>query len=190
MKTTTIHLRNMCCQRCIEAVTNELQSLGLNVSSVKLGIAHYSGGEKNSNQKIETALQKRGFILLSDEEEILVEKIKTATMHLVHHLPEMEKTDFLLSSYLEEQTKVSYRTLSRVFSKHKDIRLEKYFILLKTEKIKDLIENSGFHFSEIADMMGYKSHQHLSAQFRQVTGMTMHDYEKSRKKKRIYVDKL
>lgn len=190
MKTETIHIRNMCCQRCIDVVTDELESLGLGINSVKLGMARYAPSAKVGTAQIETVLNKRGFVLIKDEEEILLEKIKTVTLDLVHHLTEMEKSDFLLSSYLEDRVNVSYRTLSKIFSQRKRFTIEKYFILLKIEKVKDLIENSNLKFSEIAYSMGYKSHQHLSAQFKQVKGMTMHDYKISGKKKRKLIETI
>jgi AraC-like DNA-binding protein len=190
MKTQTLHIRNMCCQRCIEAVTDELQSLGLKINSVKLGIANYEPLGKITLPEIETALIKRGFAVIKDEEEILFEKIKTVTLDLVHRLIEMDKSNFTFSSYLEDNIKVPYRTLSKIFSAHHRLTIEKYFILLKTEKAKDLIENSNLQFSEIAFSLGYKSHQHLSAQFKQETGMTMHDYKISRKKKRKLIDMI
>lgn len=189
MKASVLHIRNMCCQRCIEAVTDELQSLGLVLRNVKLGEANISS-DKINLPVIEAALNKRGFVLIKDEEEILVEKIKTVILDLVHHLTEMEKSNFVFSSYLEEQIKVPYRTLSRIFSQHKHLTIEKYFILLKIEKAKDLIENSNLQFSEIADSLRYKSHQHLSAQFKQVAGMTMHDYKKSGRKKRKLIETI
>lgn len=190
MKSTTIHIRNMCCQRCIEAVTDELQTLGLEVENVTLGKASFTIPDKLSLSQMEASLNKRGFVLIKDDEEILLEKIKTTILHLVHHLSEMEKTEFVFSSYLEEQINVPYRAISNIFSRHKPYTIEKYFILLKVEKTKDLIENSNFRFSEIAYSLGYKSLQHLSAQFKQLTGMTMKEYKKSGKKKRELIDRI
>ena len=190
MKTTTIHLRNMCCQRCIEAVTGELQSIGLNLRNVRLGEVRYAPSDKITLSRIKTVLNNRGFLLIKNEEEILVEKIKTATLDLVHRLAEMEKSDFVFSTYLEEQIKVPYRTLSKTFSRHRNFTVEKYFILLKLEKAKDLIDNSILKFSEIAWAMGYNSPQHLSTQFKKFTGMTMQDYKKSRKKHRKLIETI
>ena len=190
MKTSTLHIRNMCCGRCIEAVTDELQSLGLKIGSVKLGVASYVPSDKIKLSQIESVLSKRGFVLIQDEEEILIEKIKAAIFDLVHRLTEAEKTKFSISSYLEERINVSYRTLSRIFSQRKHLTIEKYFILLKVEKIKDLIQNSNVQFSEIAFSMGYKSLSHLSAQFRQVTGITMQEFKKTDKKNRKLIDTI
>ena len=92
----------MCCQRCIEAVTYELQFLGLTIGSVKLGTASYAPSDKVTLSQVETILNKRGLVLIKDEEEILVEKIKTVTLDLVHHLFEIEKANLVLSAYLEE----------------------------------------------------------------------------------------
>ena len=56
--------------------------------------------------------------------------------------------------------------------------------------MKDLLENSNMQLSEIADAMGYKSLQHLSAQFKNVSGLTMQQYKKSKVKKRVFIDRL
>lgn len=190
MKTQTIHIRNMCCQRCIDVVLDELKSLGLKVNSVKLGTANYASSGKVTVSQIEATLGKRGFALIRDEEVMLVEKIKTKILDLVHRFTDMEKSDFVLAAYLEEQIGVPYRSLKQIFSQRKNLTIEKYFILLKIEKIKDMVENSNLLFSEIAYSMGYNSHQHLSAQFKKETGMTMHDYKKSRRKKRKLLETI
>ena len=91
---------------------------------------------------------------------------------------------------LEGKTRTPYRTLLKIFRKHKRITIEKYFILQKMEKIKELIEQSNFNFSEMASTLGYKSLQHLSGQFRQEIGMTMLKYKKLNMKKRVNIDKL
>lgn len=180
----------MCCQRCIEAVSDELSSLGLKINSVKLGIANYESLGKITLSRIETALVKRGFEVVKEEEEILFEKIKTVTIDLVHKLPEMGKSNFIFSTYLENTIKIPYRALSKIFSAHHTLTIEKYFILLKLEKVKDLIENSNQNFSEIAYLMGYKSHQHLSTQFKQETKISMRDYKVSQKKNRKLIDTI
>ena len=190
MKNTTIHIRNMCCQRCIEAVTAELTKSGLNVVSVKLGEASFETSKDIAQKNIESALNKRGFILIKDEEEILIESIKTAILDVIHHLSEMDGKGFSLSKCLEEKTKMPYRHLLEIFKKKKGITIQKYFILQKIEKVKDLVENSAMQFSEIADLMGYKSLQHLSSQFKNINRMTMQQYQKSQVKKRTFIDKI
>jgi len=55
--------------------------------------------------------------------------------------------------------------------------LEKYIILHKIERIKELIDQNEFTLSEIAYMMDYSSVQYLSSQFRKYAGYTVSDYK-------------
>lgn len=59
------------------------------------------------------------------------------------------------------------------------ITLEKYIILHKIEKAKELIEYDEFTLSEIAIQLGYSSVQYLSTQFRQIAGVSVTEYKKS-----------
>ncbi len=190
MKSSTIHIQNMCCQRCVDVVTDELKKLNLKILSVKLGQAHYENLKGISLNAIESVLNKRGFLLAKNEEEMLVENIKISIIDLINQSSEMDRKNISLPVFLEEKTQISYRSLLEIFKKHKKITIEKYFILQKIERVKDLIENSNMHFSEIADVMGYKSPQHLSSQFKSVTRITMQKFKKSREKQRSFIDRL
>lgn len=190
MKPTTLHIQNMCCQRCIDVVTDELQKLDLKNINVKLGEISFEDIHVPKQSAIEEALNKRGFIVLKDTEEIWVEYVKTFVIDLVKHLSEMDRKDFSLSALLEEKAKIPYRQLLEIFKKHKGYTIEKYFILQKIERVKDLLENPNIQLSEIADSMGYKSLQHLSAQFKNVSGVTMQQYKKLKVKKRYFIDML
>ncbi len=190
MKQETIHIRNMCCQRCVEAVTDELQSLGLTVDKVKLGEAKFTSSGRVNMATIETSLNKRGFVLVKDEEEILVENIKSAVFDLIHHLSEIKKAEFSLSTYLENTTHKPYRHLLKIFTKHKGFTIEKYFTLQKIEKVKELIGQAHLQFSAIADIIGYKSLSHLSNQFKNITKMTMFEYKKLPNKERKFINEI
>jgi AraC-like DNA-binding protein len=71
----------------------------------------------------------------------------------------------------------SYSILSKTFSKSEGITLEKYFINLKIEKVKEYIQLQELNFSEIAYSLNYKNSSHLAKQFKQVTGMSMTDFK-------------
>ena len=45
-------------------------------------------------------------------------------------------------------------------------------MLLRVERVKELIKYRQLSFSEIADRLGYSSVAHLSRQFKQYTGLT------------------
>ena len=59
-----------------------------------------------------------------------------------------------------------------MFSKKEGITIERYVILQKVEKIKELLTYGELTISEIAYMLDYSSVQHLSAQFKKITGVS------------------
>ena len=52
-------------------------------------------------------------------------------------------------------------------------------MVIKIEKIKELITYDEHSLSEIAFMMGYSSVHYLSNQFKQITGYTVSQYKKA-----------
>ncbi|MAR66785.1 MAG: hypothetical protein CL833_05985, partial [Crocinitomicaceae bacterium] len=95
-----------------------------------------------------------------------------------------------LSDYLINKLNTNYDSLSRTFSKTFGKTIERYSILLKMERTKELIENGELSFSEIAYAMGYQNPSALSRQFKTETGMTMKEYKKLGVSRRIPIDKI
>jgi len=81
------------------------------------------------------------------------------------------------SDYISDKLQLPYEKTSRLFSKVTGVTLEKYLILLKMEKTKELLRNNEFSLSEIAYMLDYSSVQYLSNQFKKVTGLTVSEYK-------------
>lgn len=63
-----IHIKNMVSNRCILIVKSELERMGLNLSSVKLGTAEITEelSETKQNQ-LNQKLKKWGFVLIDDK---------------------------------------------------------------------------------------------------------------------------
>ncbi len=68
--------------------------------------------------------------------------------------------------------------------------IEKYFIGLKIERVKEMLVYDEFSLSEIAWQLGYSSVSHLSAQFKKLTGLTPTYYKSLREHKRKNIDEL
>ena len=178
--TKSVYIKNMVCDRCIKVVREELNGLPLSVEEVKLGKATISFANKDEDfieQKISTELKQNGFELLSDPEEQLTEEIKTLLVQRVHELPETNNQK--LSVYLASKLNRDYAGLSKLFSKRQDLTIERCFIKLKIERVKELIQNGSCNFSEISDLMNYSSLNHLSAQFKKHTGQKLSEFEKN-----------
>jgi AraC-like DNA-binding protein len=71
--------------------------------------------------------------------------------------------------------------LSGIFKKATGINIERYVILQKIEKVKEILISEETLLSEIAHKMNYSSVSHLSAQFKKVTGINAKDYKSRRR---------
>jgi AraC-like DNA-binding protein len=83
-----------------------------------------------------------------------------------------------LSGYLAEKLDYDYNSLSNLFSELEGITIEKYFILHKIERVKELLVYDELSLKEIAFLLNYSSLPHLSAQFKSVTGFAPRKFRK------------
>lgn len=181
----------MVCSRCLKVINKELEELNISVLSLELGKLTAESNDMSDKQldkKINKVLRSNGFEIVKSEEEILVEKVKILLIALLKELPVYLKVK--TSEYLATELHREYRTLSRVFSRYENITLEKYFIKLKIEKVRELIQLKQYTFSDIAYLLGYSSINHLSRQFKEVTGLNMTDYKNSEVWERNFYDEI
>lgn len=191
MQTKTIYIKNMVCARCIKVVREELEKLGLTVHSVELGEANVSTNNNEFDMpQIKAALENNGFEILDDKQGKLVEKIKTMIIEKTQSSENGELEKFNFSKYLSENLNVSYQYLSHLFSSMEDTTIEKFIIHQKIEKVKELLIYNELTLSEIAFRLGYSSVQHLSSQFKKITGFTPSHYKNLKDKKRTSLDKV
>ena len=173
-----LFIRNMMCSCCTRFVKEQLENLGINIITIRLGEATVRyNTEQISNEQIDEALQELGMALIRTKDEILVEQIKQAINELVHQMNNVNSIA-RKSEYLVEKLGKSYQTLSKVFSKIEPITLERYIILQKIERVKELAMDNQISLSEIAWMMDYSSPHHLSNQFKLITGVSLSDFKK------------
>lgn len=168
----------MVCDRCKIIVSRALQQKGYDIQSLELGkVIVKQTLSKNELLDINKALQKYDFELLLSDEAIKVEKIKNLIIQLVYD----ENSDFNknLSTVLSEELHQDYSSLSKLFSKIEGTTIEKYFINLKIERVKELLIYNQLSLSEIAYQLHYSSVAHLSNQFKKITGITPTAFKKT-----------
>ena len=190
MTRINIHIKNMVCHCCIRVIKEELEAAGISVDEISLGKATISYEEHEiTYDQIRTVLLDQGMDIIKTRDSQLVEQIKLAIVELIHH---MNNTDSIVrkSEYLVGKTGLSYSYLSRIFSSQEHITLEKFIILNKIERIKELIDQEELTLSEIAYHMDYSSVQYLSSQFKQMTGMTVSEYRESDRSSKRPIDRL
>jgi AraC family transcriptional regulator len=178
---TSLYIKNMVCNRCIVAVTQELERQGLHPQRVSLGEAIVEENELSAQKQKELneGLLALGFERIDDKKARLIEAIKNKIIQMIHHTDKVH-LKFNWSTLLSEELHYDYNYLSNLFSTFEGITLEQYIIRQKIEKVKELLFYDELTLSEIAHRLGYSSVAHLSAQFKKVTGLTPSDMKKSR----------
>jgi YesN/AraC family two-component response regulator len=185
-----LHIKNMVCDRCIMAVRQLLDQQGIAYKNVQLGQVELSTtppAEKLSSLREE--LNKLGFELLDDKRSQVVEKIKNIIISLIQGY-NSEEMNLKLSAHLQEKLNLDYHYLSTLFSSVEGITIERFAILQRIEKAKELLVYNEKNLSEIAYDLGYSSVQHLSQQFKKITGLTPSGFKELKENKRNTLDSL
>ena len=170
-------------------VRSVLENMGFHIVYVQLGEAEISEQitEKQFNE-LKAGLIHYQLDLLEDKKSILVEKIKNTIVEMVHYSDERPLVKF--SIYLSEKLNYDYTYLSNLFSKVKGITIERYIILHKIERAKEMLVYTGYSLSEISRQLHFCSVQHLTNQFKQITGLNPTNFKHTKQKRLIPLENL
>ena len=191
MKRKTLHIKNMVCNRCIKVVKEEMEKLNYGVEKIELGeVVISSDKDKFNLEKIKEALEENGFELFDSRNANIIERIKILIINSIHHQSIDSFSDISLSKEIVNETGLSYQYVSSLFSSTEGITIEKFIISQKIEKVKELLVYDELTLSEIAYILGYSSVQHLSNQFKKITGLTPTYFKRLKENKRKPLDKI
>jgi len=179
-----LYIKNMVCNRCIATVKSELDRIGIEYDTVKLG-------EINTMNKLtplqkthlSTALQKSGFELIDEQVNGLIEKLKDSIIDLEKYSDEDLKTSF--SDFISLSLKDNFISLNKLFAEIEGVTIEKYIISRKIEIVKELLVYGELSLAEIAHKMHYSNSAQFSLQFKKVTGLTPSHFRQLRHSRMI-----
>lgn len=179
----------MVCPRCIDVVKEIGEELNISIKNIQLGkIEITSELDEAVKTKLSEHLLERGFELLQNKNQKIIEQIKTLIVTQIHHSKEQLSTNF--SVHLAEELQQEYSSLSRLFSAVEGITIERFILKQKIERVKELLFYKEYTLSEIAFQMDYSSVAHLSAQFKKETGMSPSEFKKMKSPNRRALDSL
>lgn len=165
-------------------VKSELDKLGLRFLTVDFGeVDLLDPLPPLKREQLREALAISGLELMDDKKAILIEKIKSVIVEMVHHEKEWPKTNF--SDYLTEKLNYDYTYLANLFSEVTGITIEYFIIAHKIERVKELLIYDELNLTEISYKLNYSSVAHLSSQFKKVTGLTPTFFKQLRQKRRL-----
>lgn len=175
--------------RCKMVVKEELKKLGLHYVNVDLGTVEIL--EKITNlqkEQLHKNLKVFGLELLDDKRKIIIERIKSVIIEMIHYSEEMPKVNY--SDYISEKLGYDYTYLANTFTEVKGITIQQYIILHKIERVKELLLYDEVNLTEISYMLHYSSVSHLSNQFKKVTGLTPSFFKKLKEKRKGNLEDL
>ncbi|KYP13737.1 helix-turn-helix transcriptional regulator [Flavihumibacter sp. CACIAM 22H1] len=185
-----LFIKNMVCDRCILVIRQELERHHLPYRQIQLGEVELLGNpDKKYLEEFRKSVEKLGFELLDDKKSALVSKIKTVLLKLIHGNG-LTDLNTKISVLLAEELQHEYAYLSALFSSIEGITIEKYVIAQRIERAKELLLYNELSLSQIADQLGYSSVQHLSQQFKKITGLTPTHFKEVRDNKRTPLDQV
>jgi len=187
----TLHIKNMVCNRCIKVVREELEKLDYTVEKIELGeVVIMSDKKKFQLDKIKKSFEVNGFELIDSRKANIIERVKILIIKLIHHNSTETQSNLNLHDEIIKEAGLSYQYVSSLFSSMEGITIEKFIIHQKIEKVKELIVYDELTLSEIAYRLEYSSVQHLSNQFKKVTGLSPSYFKKLKSKKRKPLDTI
>lgn len=182
----TLYIKNMVCDRCRMSIAQVLDNLKVPYRHIDLGEVELNS--EPTDQFLDDFKQQitpLGFELIEDRNSRMISKIKAAVIDLARN----QVIKYKLSTYLSELLGKDYNSLSALFSSVEGVTIEHFLILQKIEYVKELLAYDELSLSEIAHKLQYSSVQHLSNQFKKVTGLTPSQF-KSLREKRTSLDKI
>lgn len=178
----------MVCSHCAEVLQEKLQSNGFYIHDIELGELTLENSISNPElNRLQTIINENGFEIIDNENSRVVEQIKNIIISLVRTPKTLDSN---LSKYLSAQLHKDYQQLSRLFSAVEGKSIERYFILQKIERAKELIVYGEKTLSEIAYELDYSSQQHFSRQFKKETGLSPSHFKNVKENKRISIDRI
>lgn len=177
----TFYVKPIICNCCIKIITNELENYGIKIIQIASGDVTLAYHKKKFIEKdIENIFNNIGFMIVVNEEKILVDKIKKAVIELIHFANNMNSI-IRNTDYLVEKLDFSYFHLSALFSKYEDLTLDDFIELHKINKVKDCLKTASLTVSEIAYIMGYPNVIELDKKFEEFTGVSLKKFIKNPK---------
>jgi AraC family transcriptional regulator len=185
-----VYIKNMVCDRCKHAVKQSLDEFGIGYTNIQLGEVDLTTPPVGEQfEKFSKKISDLGFEIIEDKTARIVSSIKNAVIEFVRD-PSTNARKLKFSSYLADKLNKDYNYISNLFSHLEGTTIEQYLIHQKIERVKELLVYDELNLSEVAHQLGYSSVQHLSNQFKKVTGLTPTHFKQLGDKKRTALDKI
>lgn len=167
----------MLCDRCIYVVRQILNQFNVVRVKIELGQVSFLSTNEHILPLLEKRLNEFNLQVIHTKDELIIESIK---LEVKRYLDEIEQHDKAgkFSDFVKKRLAKNYFNLSKLFSRTEKMTIEAYLIRQRIERAKRIIREDQLTLNEIADRLHYTNVQHLSSQFRKVTGFSVREYKR------------
>jgi AraC-like DNA-binding protein len=172
-----LYIKNMVGIRSKMAVKSAFKKLGIHENFIRSGgILVKEGISSERRKQLKDALKNLGFELVDERKGLIIGKIKSIIVEMVHYSDIRCIENF--RGFLSKKLHHSYTWLDNLFLEIQDITIEKFYNAHKIERAKELLVYSRLNLTQIAYQLNYDSVAQLSGQFREVTGFSPSHFKK------------
>lgn len=176
-----LNIKGMVCNRCVQTIKEALSQHGFSSKSIFLGKVVFTKSLLPAEiEIIRKTLNQLGFDLIEDRNQKFLLEIKQEVQEFLTQILSGEKHQNL-SDHLSQKFSKNYDSISEFFRRLEGTTLEKYFINIRVEKVKEFLVYTDLSLSEIAFKLGFSSPFHLSQQFKNKIGQNPSEFKKMRK---------
>lgn len=179
----------MVCERCVAVVKQGLEDMGYAVQRISLGRVTFRENISDDDKaRVSSFLSKTGFELIADRQTKIVSQVKKVIDNVFDQNIKYD-AQVRFSGLLADTLHMNYDAISQIFSETEGLSLEQYIIAKRLEKVKELLVYTDFTLTEIAYVTGFSSINHLSRQFKEITGLTPSYFKSVRNEKKKVANK-
>ncbi len=179
----------MVSNRCKLVVKQELQKLDLHFVFLDLGeVELMEDITDEQREELNNALLATGLELIDDKKAIIIEKVKTVIIQMIHHEEKLPSTNY--SSFISEKLDYDYAYLSNIFTEVQGMTIQQFIIVHKIERVKELLMYEELNLTEISYKLQYSSVAHLSNQFKKITGISASEFMNLKNKRRSPLENI
>ncbi|NCI46771.1 helix-turn-helix domain-containing protein [Sediminibacterium soli] len=171
MQTGTLRIKGMVCERCISAVKNTLDTLGLHATGITLGEVALGAVPQEKIAELRERLHVLGFSLAEDKTYLAAAAVKKLVAEVYSGGFDFP-AGFRFSLYAAGKLRMPYDQLSALFVAAEKTTIEAYILNRRMEKVKDLLLQEDLTLETIAFRLGFTGKAHLASQFKALTGTT------------------
>jgi hypothetical protein len=122
-----IHIKYMVSLRCKLVVKSILEKMDLPYKTIELGEVDLNAALSDEQQGVlSKELLKVGLELLNDKKAVLIDRIKSLIVEMVHYEDELPKLK--VSDYISEKLHHDYNFISNIFSEVTGTTIENFII--------------------------------------------------------------